>query len=79
MNDLEQLAKELRNSPKATELAQIAASRDAKKLERMIDGAALEQAMKNGDTAALRKTISSLLATGEGKRLAQDLQKLMKP
>lgn len=77
MNGLEQIAKGLRDSGKAGELEQLAASRDGKKLEGMIDGAALEKAVKSGDSAALQKLLGTLLSTPEGRNLAADVRRIM--
>jgi len=77
MKDLESLARALQGSGKKSELEQLAASKDGKKLESMIDGAALEKAVKGGDAAALQKMLGALLSTPEGKSLAADVQKIM--
>ena len=64
-------------SGKAGELEQLAASRDGKKLSGMIDGAALEKAVRSGDGAALQRMLGTLLSTPEGKNLAADVQRIM--
>ena len=43
----------------------------------MIDGAALEKAVKSGDGAALQKLLGALLSTPEGKSLAADVRRIM--
>ena len=77
MNGLEQIAKGLSESGKKGELERLAASKDGKKLGGMIDGAALEQAVKTGDAAAIRRMLGALLSTPEGKTLAADVRKIM--
>ena len=77
MNGLEQIAKGLSESGKKGELERLAASKDGKKREGMIDGAALEQAVKTGDAAAIRRMLGALLSTPEGKTLAADVRKIM--
>ena len=77
MNGFEQIAKGLRDSGKAGELEQLAASQDGKKLSGMIDGAALEKAVKSGDGAALQRMLGTLLSTPEGRNLAADVRRIM--
>ena len=43
----------------------------------MVDGAALDAAVKRGDAASLQKMLGALLSTPEGKALAADVQKIM--
>ena len=77
MDSLEQIAKTLRSSGKKNELERLAASANGKRLEGMVDGAALEAAVKSGDAASLQKMLGTLLSTPEGKTLAADVQKIM--
>ena len=77
MDSLEQIAKTLRSSGKKSELERLAASANGKRLEGMIDGAALEKAVKSGDGAALQKLLGALLSTPEGKSLAADVRRIM--
>ena len=77
MDSLEQIAKTLRSSGKKNELERLAASANGKRLEGMVDGAALEAAVKSGDAASLQKMLGALLSTPEGKTLAADVQKIM--
>ena len=77
MDSLEQIAKTLRSSGKKNELERLAASANGKRLEGMVDGAALEAAVKSGDAASLQKMLGALLSTPEGKALAADVQKIM--
>ena len=60
-----------------SELERLAASANGKRLEGMVDGAALEAAVKSGDAASLEKMLGALLSTPEGKALAADVQKIM--
>ena len=78
MKDFESLAHELRGSEKKAELERLAASAGGGKLEGMIDGAALERAVRGGDAETLRKMLGTLLSTPEGRRLADDVGKIMK-
>ena len=77
MTDLEKLAGELERGGKGEALRDLGSSPAGKKLEGMVDGAALQQAFQRGDAAALRKMLGALLATPEGKALAEDVGRIM--
>lgn len=77
MNDLERLAKELGRGKKGEALRKLGSSADGRALGSAVDGAALEKAFAEGDAAALRRMLGALLATPEGKRLAEDVGKIM--
>lgn len=77
MNDLERLAKELGRGEKGEALRKLGSSADGRALESAVDGAALEKAFAEGDAAALRRMLGALLATPEGKRLAEDVERIM--
>lgn len=75
--DAEKLARELDRDGKGAALRQLGSSPAGKKLEGMIDGAALEKAFQSGDAASLKKMLGELLATPEGKALAGDVGRIM--
>ena len=77
MTDLEKLAKELGRGEKGEALRRLGASADGKALESAVDGAALEKALAGGDAAALKRMLGALLSTPEGRRLAEDVGKIM--
>ncbi len=77
MKDLEALARELERGEKGEALRRLGSAADGKALESAVDGAALEKALQRGDAASLRKMLGALLATPEGKRLAEDVGKIM--
>lgn len=77
MNDLERLTKELGRGEKGEALRKLGSSADGRALESAVDGAALEKAFASGDAATLRKMLGALLATPEGRRLADDVGKIM--
>ena len=77
MNDLERLAKELGRGEKGEALRKLGSSADGRALESAVDGAALEKAFASGDAAALRRMLGALLATPEGKRLAEDVERII--
>lgn len=77
MQDLEKLAQELQRGGQAQELRQLAASADGQRLGGMVDRAALAEALKSGDAAALKDIMAGLLATAEGRRMSAEVQKLL--
>ena len=78
MKDYGSLERELVQSGKREALEKLASSDGGRRLEGLIDGAALERAMKSGDAAALRSLFASLMASPEGRRLAGDVEKIMR-
>ena len=77
MNDLERLAKELGLGEKGEALRKLGSSAEGRALGSAVDGAALEKAFADGDAAALRRMLGALLATPEGKKLSDDVRKIM--
>ena len=77
MQDWENISRELQRSGKAGDLRTLAESEDGRKLSRMLDGKAVAQAAKSGDSEALRGILGQVLSTQEGQRLADRIQKLM--
>ena len=75
--DAEKLARELERSGKGEALRSLGASAEGKKIEGMIDGAALRKAFQSGNAAALQKMLGELLATPEGRALAEDVNRIM--
>ena len=71
------MAQELRRQGKAEGIRALADSADGQKLGRMIDAAAVEKAVKGGDSAALRQILQGVLSTDEGRRLAANLRSMM--
>ena len=77
MRNFEELGRELERRGKTQELRALAESEDGAKLAAMLDGARFEQAAKSGDGEALRAMLGTLLATNEGKRLAERVRSMM--
>lgn len=77
MQDLKKVAEELRRNGKTEDLRSLADSADGRKLGQMIDGAVVENAVRTGDSAALQQILKGVLSTAEGKRLAENLRKMM--
>ena len=53
-------------------------STEAQKLLRSLDGTDLAEAVRKGDTAALQGCLSRVLATPEGRALAQKLREAVR-
>ena len=70
--DLDGMKRELE---KNGALRAAASSDSAKKLMKNLDAAGLEQAAKRGDTEALKRYLTQVLATPEGKALAEQVRK----
>ncbi|MBE6913932.1 MAG: hypothetical protein E7472_03230 [Ruminococcaceae bacterium] len=70
--DFEKLEREMR----ATKgLGEVADSPEGKRLASQLDGAALSDAVKRGDAEALKNMLGRVLATPEGRALAEKVQK----
>jgi hypothetical protein len=65
---------------KQDELGQLINSTDGQKVKNMLSGneANVMAAIENGDMAVLKNTLSNILKTEEGSRLAEQLMKMMK-
>ena len=78
MQDLEAIGRELWRRGKAEDLQKLADSADGQPLSRMLDGKAVEQAAKSGDGAALRRLLGTVLGTEEGRRLAEQIRRMLR-
>lgn len=76
MRDLEKEGKRLLSGEKGSALRAVAASPEAKRLEEKLDPAAVERVVRSGDTKALGALLQQVLATDEGKALAEKLSRL---
>ncbi|MDD6090313.1 MAG: hypothetical protein SO014_05865 [Candidatus Limivicinus sp.] len=77
MQNFEQIGRELQRRGKTEQIRQLAESEDGAKLARLVDANAVEQAARSGDGEALKAILSSVLNTREGRRLAEDVRKMM--
>ncbi|MBQ8216737.1 MAG: hypothetical protein IJZ91_02130 [Oscillospiraceae bacterium] len=77
MQNFEKLGQELERMGKTEEIKRLAQSEDMQKIGRMVDAKAVESAAKSGDSEALRRMLSQVLSTDEGKKLAESVTKLM--
>lgn len=77
MQNFESIGRELERRGKTDTLKSIAESPDGQKLSRMLDSQAVEKAARSGDMNALRSMLTQVLSTDEGKRLAENVRKMM--
>ena len=76
MQDLEQMGKALFEGNKGDALRSLAESDTARALESKLDAAAVERAARSGSAAALQSILREVLATEEGRALAEQLSKM---
>ena len=77
MQNLEQLGQELQRRGKGEDLRRLADSPEGKRLGQMLDAGAVESAARSGDGEALRKLLSGVLSTEEGKRFARQVKQMI--
>lgn len=77
MKNFEEIGRELERRGKTGEIKRLAQSADGQRLGQMVDSAAIEQAARNGDSAALSEMLKKILGTAEGQRLAEDVRRIM--
>lgn len=77
MRDLREFSRELESRGKAEELRKLVDSAEGKKLGAAVDAQAAQKALQSGDAAAMRELLGRVLATDEGRKLAERVRKLM--
>lgn len=77
MKNFEDLGRELERRGKTDEIKRIAESEDGQRLGRMVNSAELERAARSGDSTAMRELLQRVLSTDEGRRLAENVRKMM--
>ena len=77
MQNFEHLGKELERRGKTEAVKKLAESPEGQKLAGMIDALEIEQAARSGDGDALRRMLSTVPATPEGQKLAENVRKMM--
>ena len=78
MKSFEELGRELERRGKTEDIKRIAESEDGQRLGRMVDAGDVERAARAGDSAALQEMLRRVLSTDEGRRLAENVRKIMK-
>lgn len=77
MQDLEKLGRSLQESGKAEGIKALAESAEGQALGRRLDAKAIQDAARRGDSDALRAMLRQVLETDEGRRLADNVRRLM--
>jgi len=77
MQNFEQLGRELERRGKADMIKELAQSDDGIRLGQMVDTSGIAQAARSGDSEALKRMISQVLGTDEGRRIAENIKKMM--
>jgi len=77
MNELEKQGEKLLKGVNGELLKSLADTPEARTLSRIIDPGALQKAAAGGDGAALSAMLAKALSTGEGKKLAAQLNAIM--
>lgn len=78
MKNIEDMQRRLVQSGKADEVRAIAESRDGQRLLEKLDTGKVERAVQSGDSEALRSILMDVLRTGEGRRIAKQLEDTMR-
>ncbi len=77
VNRFEEAGEELMRRGRADDIKKLAESEDGQKLRDMIDAEKIRQAAGSGDGKALQEMLSAVLSTEEGKRLAENVRKML--
>ena len=77
MKNFEDMERRLAERGKTDAVRAIAESRDGQQLLQKLDTAKIERAVQSGDGEALRQVLLDALRTGEGRRIAKQLQDTM--
>lgn len=77
MHNFEKLGQELERMGKTEEIKRLAQSEDVQKIGRMVDTDAVEKAARSGDNEALKRMLTQVLSTDEGKKLAESVSRLI--
>ena len=78
MKNLEDMERRLVQSGKADKVKSIADSKDGQMLLKKLDANKVERAVQSGDSEALRSILMDVLRTGEGQRIAKQLEQTMR-
>lgn len=77
MQNISDVSRELEKRGKISEVKRLAESAEGQKISGMIDRKRLEKAAVAGDGEALKNILSSVLSTEEGRKLAENVRKMM--
>lgn len=77
MRSIEEIGRELERQGKTAGIKRIAESAEGMKVGSMLDAKAVESAARSGDGEALKRMLEQVLSTAEGRRLAEDVRRMM--
>ena len=77
VNRFEDVGQELMRRGKTDDIKRLAESEDGQKISRMVDAEKLQQAAKSGDSRTVHELLSAVLSTDEGKRLAENIRRML--
>ena len=78
MKNFQDMERKLMESGKTDRVRAIAESKDGQTLLKKMDTDKVERAVQSGDSEALRSILMEVLRTGEGQRIAKELEKTMR-
>lgn len=78
MKNIQDMERQLKESGKADQVRAIAESRDGQRLMERLDTDRVERAVQSGDSEELRRILMDVLRTGEGRRIAKQLEDTMR-
>lgn len=73
--DLEKKIRQLQTGDRGEALSKLTASEEGQLLMQRFDGAGIEDAVRRGDTAALREFMTQVLSTQEGRSFSRAVLK----
>ena len=77
VNSFEDVGQELMRRGKTDDIKRLAESEDGQKISRMVDAEKLRQAAGSGNSKTIHELLSAVLSTDEGKRLAENVRKML--
>lgn len=77
MQKFSDVSRELEKRGKTNDIKRLAESSDGQKLGQMIDPKQLEKAASSGDSEAIKNILGTVLSTEEGRRLAENVRRMM--
>jgi len=77
MKQFENMERYLAEKGKTDQVRAIADSKDGQRLMEKLDANQVERVIQSGDSNAMRTLLLQVLQTGEGRRIAAQLERLM--
>ena len=77
MGEWENVKQQLERQGKTRDLERLAQSADGQALGKLLDDSPLREAAAQGDGAAMQALLGQVLRTDEGRRLAEQIRRMM--